>query len=74
SVSNVLLHSHFLPRQGINNVIDGERAVFDTAMSAGKKYSRVVDRKFYSFYITEAGYFIVMKDIVDDEKYLGDIW
>lgn len=74
SDANVLLHSHFLPRQGANNVVDGERAAFDAATSPGKKFSQVVDRKFYSFYITEAGSFIVMKDITDPEKYFEDPW
>ncbi|CAH0249688.1 glucosyltransferase domain-containing protein [Pseudomonas brassicacearum] len=70
SDDNALLHPHFLTRQGINNVVDGKRAAFDAATSDGKIYVRVVDRKFYSFYVTEAGNFIVMKDITDPESYV----
>ncbi|WP_434675927.1 hypothetical protein [Pseudomonas sp. D3-10] len=72
SRDNDLLHSHFLARQGINNVVDGKRAMFDAATSVGKTYMRIVDKKFYSLYVTEAGNFIVMKDITGPEKYIED--
>ncbi|BBP57574.1 hypothetical protein PHLH4_11640 [Pseudomonas sp. St316] len=74
SNASELLHPQFFPRLGINNVDGRTREVFETAMSSSKTSKRVVDRKFYSIYITEAGDFIVMKDIVDSEKYMDDPW
>lgn len=69
SGSNTLLHPQFMPRIGINNVVEGRRALFDEAVAAGNRYSRVVDRKFYSIYLTGQGGFIVFKEILDAEDY-----
>lgn len=69
SSSNVLLHSHFLPRLGINNVVDGERDVFNKLVASSCVGSPVVDSKFYSIYVTCEGGYIVMKEIRDSENY-----
>ena len=69
SGANTLLHPQFMTRLGINNVVEGDRANFEAAIAAGHRYSRVVDRKFYSIYLTEQGGFIVFKEILDPEDY-----
>ncbi|MDY7064686.1 hypothetical protein PsexTeo8_11040 [Pseudomonas extremaustralis] len=69
SAANTLLHPQFMTRLGINNVVEGNRANFEAAVAAGNRYSRVVDRKFYSIYLTEQGGFIVFKEILDPEDY-----
>ncbi|WP_260959265.1 glucosyltransferase domain-containing protein [Pseudomonas citri] len=70
SDSNKLLYPHFLTRLGINTVVDGERQVFEAALSASKTSQPLLDRKFYSIYVTEAGNYILMKNIVDYEGYI----
>lgn len=69
SNASTLLHPQFMTRLGINNVVEGDRANFEAAIAAGNRYSRVVDRKFYSIYLTEQGGFIVFKEILDAEDY-----
>jgi len=69
SDASILLHPQFMTRLGINNVVEGNRANFEAAIAAGNRYSRVVDRKFYSIYLTEQGGFIVFKEILDPEDY-----
>ncbi|NMX91454.1 MULTISPECIES: glucosyltransferase domain-containing protein [unclassified Pseudomonas] len=64
SGSNALLHPQFMTRLGINNVVEGDHVAFDAAV-----YSPVVDRKFYSIYLTEQAGFIVFKEILDPEDY-----
>ena len=53
-----------MTRLGINNVVEGDHVAFDAAV-----YSPVVDRKFYSIYLTEQAGFIVFKEILDPEDY-----
>lgn len=74
SSASDLLHPQFFPRLGINNVDGRTREVFEAAMSSSKMSKLILDRKFYSIYITESAGFIVMKDIVDSEKYMDDPW
>ncbi|QBF28171.1 hypothetical protein EXN22_21700 [Pseudomonas tructae] len=69
SGSNSVLHAHFFPRLGINNVIVGEAAVFEQLAAAGGVSEPLVDNRFYSIYVTGAQGFIVMKPIQDDENY-----
>lgn len=67
SGSNNVLHPHFLPRLGINNVIYGDPPLFKQRVSVQQK--PVVDSKFYSIYITGDTGFIVIKEITDAENY-----
>ena len=69
SSSNMLLHPEFMIRLGINNVVGGDRAVYEAAIASGKHYRRVVDRKFYSIDLTDQGGFILFKEILDPEDY-----
>lgn len=69
SGSNTLLHPQFMTRLGINNVVEGDRAVYEAAVASGKHYRRVVDRKFYSIDLTDQGGFILFKEILDPEDY-----
>lgn len=70
SNANIVLHPQFLTRLGINNVVDGSREVFEAALLASGNPSPMLERKFYSFYVTKAGSFIVMKEITDSEAYV----
>jgi hypothetical protein len=74
SSSSMVLRPNTLPQYGINNVVSEGRAAFDAATAEGKTYRRVVDRKFYSFYVTESGDFIVMKDLTGSEGYIRGWW
>lgn len=69
SNANVLLHPHFFPRLGINNVVGGKRDVFNKLVALNGVGSPVVDSKFYSIYVTSEGGYIVMKEIRDSENY-----
>lgn len=69
SSANVLLHPHFFPRLGINNVVDGKREIFNKLVVLDRVGSPVVDSKFYSIYVTSEGGYIVMKEIRDSENY-----
>ncbi|MFL7964026.1 glucosyltransferase domain-containing protein [Pseudomonas kielensis] len=70
SDSNVLLHANFLTRLGINNVVDGNRDMFKIAVSGSRDFRSILDRKFYSIYMSEAGTFLVMKDLDVTDAYL----
>lgn len=74
SSSSMVLRPNTLPQYGINNVVSERRAAFDAATAEGKTYRRVVDRKFYSFYVTDSGDFIVMKDLTGSEGYIRGWW
>lgn len=69
STANVVLHPHFFPRLGINNVVGGKRDIFDKLVALNSVGLPVVDGKFYSIYVTGEGAYIVMKEIHDSENY-----
>lgn len=68
SGSNTLLHPQFLTRMGINNVVQGQREVFEATVTADNEQP-VVDRRFYSIYSRRGSAFIVMKDSFGPENY-----
>ncbi|WP_184959326.1 glucosyltransferase domain-containing protein [Pseudomonas vranovensis] len=73
STSNTVLHPHFFPRLGINNVVEGRRDDFEKRLEAGEVGTPVVNSKFYAIYLSAEAAFIVMKEISDPENY-NDNW
>lgn len=71
SSGSTLLQTHFLPRLGITNVIDGDRTALERRV--GAQQQPVLDSKFYSIYLADDTGFIVMKEISDLENY-KDNW
>ncbi|SEJ15416.1 glucosyltransferase domain-containing protein [Pseudomonas sp. NFACC07-1] len=71
---NQVLHPYFLPRLGINSVVSGRREMFEAAIAGGKASRLLLDRKFYSIYATEAGFFLVMKSLGDLDKYTHPVY
>ncbi|WP_300630559.1 glucosyltransferase domain-containing protein [Pseudomonas sp.] len=65
---NMLLHPHFLPRFGINNVVYGAHEVFEASVNAENE-TPVLDRKFYSICSRGGQVFIVIKDSFGPEDY-----
>lgn len=60
-------YPYFLPRLGINNVLEGDRTVFEQRI--GEHPSPVVDNLFYSIYVTADIGFIVSKVINVSQNY-----
>lgn len=68
SDANAPLHPQFMTRLGINNVVAGNREVFNAGLTSENK-KPVVDRKLYSIYLSAGDAFIVMKDFDGSEDY-----
>lgn len=72
SSSSTLLRPHFLTRMGVNNVLDGQREMFKVIVSGDKTFRPVLDRKFYSIFVSEAGGFIAIKNMYDADVYIEE--